>query len=300
MTASLPILLAKAIRVHQWPKNLLVFLPALASQKFGDTQLFVASLEGFLAFCLTASAIYLINDLLDVGHDRQHAAKRFRPFAAAALSPVWGYALAPVLLGAAASIGWHLPTSFLVTLACYVVLALAYSAWLKRILMLDVIVIAIFFGLRVIAGYEATGLDYSVWLLSFTQFLFISFAFLKRDIELASLKFKRDDAPGRGYLAQDRVVIAGFGVASGLISILVLNLYIDSDIVVTLYRAPWVLWLACPIIGYGLGRLWILANRGLIDDDPLTFVLRDPVSYILGLCLALVGLAARFGFPFAG
>lgn len=300
MTASFPVLLASAIRLHQWPKNLLVFLPALASQKFGEVQLFVASFEGFLAFCLTASAVYLINDLVDVEHDRQHPVKRFRPFAAATLSPAWGHVLAPLFLVAAVIIGLNLPWAFLVTLFCYVLLALAYSAVLKRVLMLDVIVIAIFYGLRVIAGYEATGLEYSVWLLSFTQFLFVSFAFLKRDIELASLEFERSDAPGRGYLAQDRIVIGGFGIASGLISILVLNLYLNSEIVAELYRAPWILWLACPILGYGLGRLWILANRGLIDDDPLKFVLRDPVSYVLGASLAVVGLAARFGFPFPG
>jgi 4-hydroxybenzoate polyprenyltransferase len=235
-----------------------------------------------------------------VEHDRQHKVKRFRPFAAATLAPAWGFVLAPLFIAAAIFIARNLPWGFLVTLVCYVVLAIAYSAGLKRVLILDVIVIATFYSLRVIAGYEATGLDYSIWLLSFTQFLFVSFAFLKRDIELASLKSKRSDAPGRGYLAQDRLVIAGFGIASGLISILVLNLYIDSKIVAELYREPWVLWLACPILGYGLGRLWILANRGLIDDDPVKFVLRDPVSYVLGLAIALVGLTVRFGFPFHG
>jgi 4-hydroxybenzoate polyprenyltransferase len=190
-------------------------------------------------------------------------------------------------------LGW----SFLAVLGCYTLLALAYSAGLKRILVLDVVVIALLFGLRVIAGYAATGLDYSVWLLSFTQFLFFSLALMKRDIELATLRTDRADGTGRGYLLRDRNVIGSAGVASGLISILVFSLYVNSDVVRQLYRDPWILWLACPILAYGVGRIWILANRDIVDADPVMFVLRDPVSYVLGGCLALVALAAKFGLP---
>ena len=161
-SASRPFLLAKAMRIHQWPKNLLVFLPALASQRFGDIDLFVSSLQGFLAFCLAASAVYLVNDLWDIAHDRQHPTNCARPFASAALSPSWGYLFAPSFLVAAIIVASGLPISFLITLVFYVLLALAYSAWLKQIIMLDVIVIAMFYGIRVIAGYEATGLAYSV------------------------------------------------------------------------------------------------------------------------------------------
>jgi 4-hydroxybenzoate polyprenyltransferase len=179
-------LLAQAIRIHQWPKNLLVFLPALASQKFGEVSLFGASLVAFVAFCLTTSAVYLINDVVDLKTDRNHPAKRLRPFASGALSTTWCYFLAPTLLILAVLIALRLGWSFLAVLGCYTLLALAYSAGLKRILVLDVVVIALLFGLRVIAGYAATGLDYSVWLLSFTQFLFFSLALMKRDIELPS------------------------------------------------------------------------------------------------------------------
>jgi len=288
------------MRIHQWPKNLLVFLPAVTSQRFHDYFLFLASLKAFLAFCATASAVYLINDVADLAHDRQHPAKRLRPFAAGTLSTKWCFALIPVLIGAAIVIGFDLGQSFLVVPALYAALAIAYSAGLKRILMLDVIVIAVFYSLRVVAGYEATHLDYSVWLISFTQFLFVSLAFMKRDIELATLKETGANASGRGYQIKDRSVIGALGVSSGLLSILVLSLYIDSPIVRELYRHPWVLWLACPIIGYGVGRIWILANRGMVDEDPVTFVLRDPVSYVLVGCLVLVALVAKFGIPMAG
>lgn len=292
--------LARAMRVHQWPKNLLVFLPALASQEFDDPRLFFAALKAFLAFCAIASAVYLINDLADLEHDRQHRAKRHRPFAAGTLSTRWCYVLVPILIGATIVIGLDLGRSFLVVLLVYALLAVAYSAGLKRIMMLDVIVIAVFYGLRVVAGYEATQLDYSIWLISFTQFLFISLAFMKRDIELATLKKTREDSAGRGYVRHDRSVIGAFGISSGLISVLVLSLYIDSHVVKELYRHPWVLWLACPIIGYGVGRIWILANRGEVDEDPVAFVLRDPVSYVLGGCLAVVALIAKFGLPAPG
>lgn len=292
--------LARAMRVHQWPKNLLVFLPALTSQEFDEPRLFLAALKAFLAFCAIASAVYLINDLADLEHDRQHKAKRHRPFAAGTLSTRWCYVLVPILIGVTIVIGLDLGRSFLVVLVVYALLAVAYSAGLKRIMMLDVIVIAVFYGLRIVAGYEATHLEYSVWLISFTQFLFISLAFMKRDIELATLKKTREGAAGRGYVRQDRSVIGAFGIASGLISILVLSLYIDSHVVKELYRHPWVLWLACPIVGYGVGRIWILANRGVVNEDPVAFVLRDPVSYVLGGCLALVALVAKFGLPAPG
>lgn len=292
--------LTRAMRIHQWPKNLLVFLPAVTSQRFHDYFLFLASAKAFLAFCATASAVYLINDLADLAHDRQHPAKRLRPFAAGTLSTKWCYVLIPVLVGAAAVIGLDLGQSFLVVLALYAVLGVAYSAGLKRILMLDVIVIAVFYSLRVVAGYEATHLDYSVWLISFTQFLFISLAFMKRDIELATLKETGANGSGRGYQAEDRGVITALGVASGLLSILVLSLYIDSPVVKELYRHPWVLWLTCPVVGYGVGRIWILAHRGDVDEDPVAFVLRDPVSYVLVGALALVALAAKFGIPVTG
>jgi 4-hydroxybenzoate polyprenyltransferase len=297
---SLLLALARAVRVHQWPKNLLVFLPAVTSQRFHETFLFVVSAKAFLAFCATASAVYLVNDVADLAHDRRHPAKRLRPFAAGSLSTRWCFVLIPLLAGMAIAIGVSVGRSFLVVLALYTALAIAYSAGLKRVLMLDVIVIAVFYSLRVLAGYEATQLDYSVWLISFTQFLFISLALMKRDIELATLEGAGANASGRGYRAEDRGVITALGVSSGLLSILVLSLYIDSPLVKEFYRHPWVLWLTCPIVGYGVGRIWILANRGLIDEDPVSFVLRDPVSYVLVGALALVALAARFGLPMGG
>ncbi len=290
--------LAQAIRVHQWPKNLLVFVPVLASPKMGDLALLRDSLVAFIAFCFAASAIYLINDAFDIDHDRKHPTKRLRPFAAGTLAIGWCYILAPAFIILSFAIGFGLGLSFLAVLVVYTVLALAYSAGLKRALALDVIVIALLYELRVIAGYEATGLVYSVWLLSFTQSLFLSLALMKRDIELATLQVERAAGTGRGYMLRDRNVIVSAGIASGLISILVFSLYIESNVAAELYRSPRALWLACPILAYGVLRIWMLANRDAVQSDPVLFVLRDPVSYVLSLSLAIVGLAARFGFPF--
>ncbi len=287
--------LGNVMRIRQWPKNLLVFVPLLASHRVFDTVLLARACTAFLAMCLIASAVYIVNDLLDVDSDRRHRSKRLRPFAAGTLPVAWGLVavalLVPAALALAAALSWNAAA----VLVLYFLLTLAYSLSLKRIVMLDVTLLAVFFGIRVILGYEATDLAYSVWLLAFTQFLFMSLALMKRDIELAGLTSETDLAPGRGYRASDRSLIATMGVTSGLMSVLVFSLYIDSDVISAYYQAPWLLWLVCPVLAYGIGRIWLLAQRGLVDDDPLMFLLGDRCSYLLGAIILAIALGAKFG-----
>ncbi len=253
-----------------------------------------AGVTAFLGFSLAASGGYVINDLLDREADRNHPNKRNRPFAAADLSPAVGYVLAPVLLATAVVIAAMLRShDFLALLLLYIVLTTAYSAYLKRVAVLDVLLLAGLYTLRVLAGIAATGVRFSTWLLAFAMFLFLSLAFLKRHGELAAIA---PDSPAtsrrRGYLPSDLPWLRTMGTASGYLAVLVLALYLNSDQVAVLYRKPAVLFLVCPLLLFWTGRMWLLAHRGLIHEDPIVASASDPASYIVGVLVALVLFAA--------
>jgi 4-hydroxybenzoate polyprenyltransferase len=286
--------LVDALRIHQWSKNLLLFVPIVLDHRLFDGPVVVSALVAFLVFCCAASAGYVLNDLLDLKADRWHPLRRRRPFAAGTLSPAAGITLAVLLLALAFPLAaGTLPRRFLGVLILYVLLTLAYSLVLKRVPVLDVILLAGFYTLRVLAGLAATGVRFSTWLLAFSTFLFLSLAFVKRYAELARLPTNGEAAiPRRGYLASDRAWMESMGSASGYLSVLVLALYISSDEVVALYGRPMVLWLLCPLLLYWVGRTWLLAHRGRMHDDPIVATLRDPVSYAVGAAVVAVLLAA--------
>jgi 4-hydroxybenzoate polyprenyltransferase len=244
----------------------------------------------FVAFCCAASSAYVLNDLVDLEADRRHPTKRARPFASGALRPAVGLALVPLLLAVALGIGWSsLPRAFTVLLALYVVLTSAYSLYLKRIAVLDVLLLAGLYTLRVLAGIAAAQVRFSTWLLAFAMFLFLSLAFLKRYTEVNAMDgAATEQVRRRGYQRGDREWLGSMGSASGYLSVLVLALYINSDQVVALYRLPLALWLACPLLLFWIGRMWLLAYRGKIHDDPIVAAVRDPASYLIGLLVALV------------
>jgi 4-hydroxybenzoate polyprenyltransferase len=244
----------------------------------------------FVAFCCVASSAYVLNDIVDVEADRRHSTKRFRPFAAGVLSPTFGLVFAPALLAIAFVLSWRtLPASFVGLLALYVVLTGAYSLYLKRVAVLDVILLAGLYTLRVLAGIAAADVRFSTWLLAFSTFLFLSLAFLKRYTEVSAM----DGAPTervrrRGYLRADREWLGSMGGASGYLSVLVLALYINSEQVMALYRRPLALWLICPLLLFWIGRMWLLAHRGRVHDDPIVATVRDPASYAVGALVAAV------------
>lgn len=271
----------KALRPHQWAKNLLVFAPLVLAHLVLDTEAILRSLLAFAAFCLAASSVYVVNDLVDLQEDRRHPEKKRRPFASGELSVRHGLLLAPALLAGAAGVSSLLPLEFGAVLAVYYVLSLAYSLRIKRMLLWDVILLAGLYTMRIVAGSAALELPRSVWLLAFSIFLFFSLANVKRYVELKRSGSSRGLVDrGRNYAAVDLETISQFGVASGLVSVLVLALYIDSATVKGLYGHPEVIWLICPILLYLVTRIWIMARRDELPDDPVVFLIKDGRSQI--------------------
>jgi 4-hydroxybenzoate polyprenyltransferase len=283
-----------ALRVHQWVKNLLVFVPILLDHRWSDPDVMRRGLIAFVAFCLAASGGYVVNDLLDLEADRHHPAKRDRPFASSTLPVALGMALAPLLLLSAVVIGaTRLPEDFLGLLLLYIVLTIAYSAHLKRIAVLDVLLLAGLYTLRVLAGVAASGVRFSTWLLAFAMFLFLSLAFIKRHAEILALApDQHATSRRRGYLAGDVPWLDTMGSTSGYLAVLVLALYLNSDDVMSLYRKPSVLFLICPLLLFWTSRMWLQAHRGQIHEDPIVAAARDPASYIVAGLVALVLYAA--------
>ncbi|PVX82296.1 4-hydroxybenzoate polyprenyltransferase [Paraburkholderia unamae] len=279
--------LSKSLRLHQWLKNLLIFVPLLAAHKLDRPELVIAALLAFVAFGLCASSVYLLNDLLDLEDDRHHPTKRKRPFASGALPLTWGIALFPVLLACAFALtALFLPLRFGAVLVGYYVLTLAYSMYLKRQVMVDVVVLAMLYTIRIVAGSAAIGAHLTFWLLAFSMFIFLSLALVKRYAELHSMQARGlVKTRGRGYVLSDLPLISSLGTASGYLSVLVLAMYIQDGNTAKLYRHAQVIWLACPLLLYWVSRTWIIAHRGLMHDDPIVFAARDRVSLaVVALC----------------
>lgn len=283
----------KALRLHQWMKNLLLFLPLLGAHQIFDPALVTKAIVAFFAFGFCASSVYVVNDLMDLEADRHHPRKRLRPFAAGALSPLAGVAVAGLLLVAALAIAYAVAPLFLAWLLAYFAVTVAYTFALKRKEIVDALSLAALYTLRIIAGGAAVGIAASFWLLAFSLFLFLSLAFVKRYSELlVMLEQGRDEAKGRGYRADDLPLIQTLGVVSGFAAVLVLALYINGESVLALYQRPEVMWLTVPILLYWITRVWIKTHRGLMHDDPVLFALKDRVSILSGAMFLAVMWAA--------
>jgi 4-hydroxybenzoate polyprenyltransferase len=280
----------KALRVHQWAKNALIFVPVAAAHLLGDASVLAQALIAFVAFSLCASSVYLLNDMLDLEADRQHHSKCNRPFAAGTLSLMFGLLTAPLLLVAAVLISaMLLPAKFLVVLAAYYVVTLAYSFSLKRMVMIDVLTLAGLYTVRIVAGAAATNIELSFWLLMFAIFIFLSLAIVKRYAELHVMKQQgKLKAKGRGYQVEDLSLLQSLGGASGYLSILVLALYLNTPDIVRMYSHPKTVWLLVPIMLYWISRIWMQTHRGNMHDDPLVYALKDRISLITGVAAAVV------------
>jgi 4-hydroxybenzoate polyprenyltransferase/phosphoserine phosphatase len=290
--------LRSALRIHQWAKNLLIFVPVITAHRVLDPHSMASAGLAFAAFCLCASCVYIINDMLDLEADRRHDSKRRRPFAAGTLPLTAGFALIPCLLAGAGIVASLLPGAFIAVLALYFTLTLAYSLYLKRKLLLDVFALSALYTIRIVAGHTATGIAFSAWLLSFAIFFFISMAFIKRVSELRNLRSAGGQTPhGRSYQPTDLEQLNIFGVASGFLSALVFAFYINSDAVLPLYRHPPVLWLMCPLLLYWMSRIWIVSSRGNLNEDPILFAIKDRVTYYVAIVSALLLLVASRDWP---
>jgi 4-hydroxybenzoate polyprenyltransferase len=285
--------LRRAIRVPQWAKNILLFVPLLLAHSHLDRTRLLNTLLAFVAFCFTASATYIVNDLLDIEADRHHARKRRRPFAAGDIAAASGILLVLLLLAAAAACLFFLPAAFAFWLAVYFVTTLAYSFYLKRVPLVDVIVLAALYTVRIVAGGAASQVEISPWLGGFSLFFFLSLAIVKRYSELHNLQIRGlTPANQRGYVVADLDQLRSFGTASGYAAVVVFTLYINSPAVVGLYVHPGRLWLLAPLLIFWISRVWLLAARGQLDDDPVIFAITDRVSLLLGLLTVLVLLGS--------
>jgi 4-hydroxybenzoate polyprenyltransferase/phosphoserine phosphatase len=284
--------MVKAVRLHQWAKNLLIFVPLLCSHALSQAKLLTA-LAAFFCFSLTASSAYIVNDLVDIEADRRHPGKLQRPFAAGDLSAIAGVAIAAIFLGAGLFGAAMLPGKFLAWELIYLAATLAYSLLLKRFALVDVLVLSGLYSLRLLAGGSVTQTPISHWLAGFSMFLFLSLAIVKRFAELENLRAANDlPKNDRGYLVTDLDQLRSFGTASAYAAVVVFAIYITGPDVVGLYHKPRLLWLSVPLITLWLNRVWLLASRGKLDEDPVAFALTDPMSQIIALAVLVVALIA--------
>lgn len=287
------LLLLKALRPKQWVKNILLFVPLVTAHQWNSGAMVGKALLSFLAFGLCASSNYLLNDLFDLAADRQHEKKRFRPFASGLLPIHWGLIAMPLALVAGIACALLTLAGFLIYLGVYLACAVFYSARLKREVLADVLLLAALYDLRIMAGGAAVGVPISEWLLAFSMFLFLSLALVKRYSELNAVRARDGSAnSGRGYRTGDLELLLALGTGSGYLSVLVLALYVNSPEVRALYSRPHLLWLMCPVFLYWISRVWLLAHRGEMDEDPVIFALEDKMSYLAGAAAAAVMLAA--------
>jgi len=286
----------KLMRTYQWLKNMLIFLPILAAHQL-DRDSIIAGLLGFFSFSLVASSVYVFNDLVDLGHDRSHPRKRFRPLAAGDLSIANALLLMPVLLLFGFGIGAVLGFSFVLVLALYLILTTLYSFTFKTIAVLDIVLLGALYSLRVFAGGVGSDIKLSFWLIAFSTLFFLALAAVKRQAELIdTLQRGADHLAGRGYKTSDLPIINMVGLVSGFAAVQVLALYVNSEKVQELYKTPEALWGVCCILLYWVIRIVFVTNRGLMTDDPILFTVKDKVSYaclILMSAFLLIGVGSE-------
>ena len=283
----------KAIRIHQWLKNLLIFVPLLASHQLLNSQSLFNAFLAFVAFGCCASGVYVLNDLLDLDSDRAHPRKRKRPFASGALPTSQGIFVAPLLTVVGFSLAAFVSKYFLAVLLIYYSLTLAYSFRLKKVVMVDVLLLATLYTIRIIAGAAAIRMIPSFWLLAFSMFIFLSLALVKRYAELHDANISgKQKASGRGYAVDDLPLLQSLGASAGYLAVLVLAMYINSEEALRLYSKPMLLWMLCPVLLFWVSRLWIITHRGNMHDDPIVFAAKDKVSLVVGLLFAVILVGA--------
>jgi 4-hydroxybenzoate polyprenyltransferase/phosphoserine phosphatase len=282
----------RALRIHQWAKNVLLGVPILTAHAFAFSAI-AEIVTAFSAFGLVASATYLLNDLLDLVSDRHHPSKRKRPFAAGDIGLASGVLGMIITFGAGFGLAVQLSGHFLFTLLAYLGLTISYSFYFKRIVLIDVLLLASLYTIRIVAGAYAIEVPLSSWLLGFSMFIFLSLALVKRCTELMAMqRLSRETIKGRDYRVSDYAMLSAMGVASGYISILVLALFISSPESVGKYTYPVLLWLLCPLMAYWVSRLWLKTSRGEMHDDPLIFSLKDQASWIVFIMMMMVTLVS--------
>ncbi len=280
----------RAIRINQWVKNILLFIPLITSHKIAEFDLILKLVYAFISFSLCASSVYILNDILDIESDRLHPNKKDRPFAAGLMQIKTGLFFVPIFLAGSLVIAtYFLSALFSVAICFYFGITTAYSLYFKRLFLIDVLILAGLYTFRVFAGGLAVNITISTWLLAFSMFFFLSLAFLKRYSELSIMQILNHQYNnGRSYLVEDKNLLQSIGPICGYFSILILLLYINSSQVILLYEEPTVLWLVIPFFLYWITRIWFLAQRGEMQDEPLVFTVKDPISYIVWIIILII------------
>jgi len=288
-----PIIILKSLRIHQWVKNLLIFVPFLLAFKQVEPSQGFVLVVAFFAMSLCASASYIFNDLMDFESDRLHPLKKNRPIASGQMSKPFAYGLLIISLAAGLGLSLTLSTDFQLILLAYLLITVSYSLLLKSIVLLDVIILGALYTIRILAGIYAANVALSFWILVFSMFLFISLAMLKRFSELYNLRLRDEEtASGRGYISKDLELVSSLGSASGLIAVLIIVLYIHDPITLNKFAHPEWLWLILPALLYWVSRMWLIAHRGNMNEDPVLYAIHDRPSYVVGLiCIIAVLLA---------
>ncbi|MEO1251522.1 MAG: UbiA family prenyltransferase [Pseudomonadota bacterium] len=285
----------KALRLHQWSKNVLLFVPLMLSHSYFNLDAVLSVLAGFFIVSVAASGTYIVNDLADLSADRRHPTKKERPFAAGRLPVLQGAIVAAMLILLSITAGFALSIPFGVTLLTYLATTFAYSFRLKRVVLLDVILLSALFTLRIFMGIALVGAGVSIWLIAFSCFFFYAMSLAKRHVELINRSAEGDAAliPGRGYRVGDWPVTLAHGVAATAGAIIIIVMYLSQEAFPSgLYSEPSWLWATPVLIAAWTQRIWLLAHRGELDDDPVSFALRDPISIIMGVALAVFFVAA--------
>lgn len=288
----------KAIRIHQWVKNLLVLVPLLLAHEVSDADKLFAVVIAFVAFCLLASGNYLINDLLDRENDRRHPHKCHRPIASGKIAPSQAVIVAIVMIVTATSMAVSVSWWLFAILGGYLALTIAYSLWLKRVVLVDVFVLSSLYTIRVVAGGIAASVMVSPWFLAFSIFIFLSLGLVKRYAELCEVSAETDSRQeemnfGRGYTPRDLSVLGIQGIAAGYAAVVILSLYINDPASTLVYQYPEYLWGIVIIMLYWVSRIWLLTYRGQMHHDPITFAITDKQSLLAGLlCVLVVAFAS--------
>jgi len=284
----------KEIRIYQWLKNLLIFFPLLLAHEITDSDKWISAVIAFLSFSLCASFVYLTNDLLDLESDRHHPRKCNRPIAAGNLSVGSAIVFSPIFLLLSFLLSFlFLPLNFTITLFIYLILTIFYSFLFKRIYLIDIILLASLYTIRLVGGAYAVTVNISYWLLAFSMFIFLSLAIVKRYTELiVMIEDNKTYSKGRGYSISDMSLLSNIGITSGFISVLVFILYVNSEEIRRLYHNPEFLWPVAICILIWIVRMWFIAHRGLMHDDPIVFMSKDKISYVIVFVILLLIIGA--------
>ncbi len=283
----------RVLRIHQYLKNLLLFVPLIAAHQINQPESLRLLMLAFVSFSLCASSVYIVNDLIDLESDRLHPNKHRRPFSSGLIPITYGLILAPILLIVSFVLAGFMESHFFKCLSIYFILSSAYSLRLKRYALIDCFMLAALYTLRVVAGAIVIDVPLSFWLIAFSVFFFLSLAFVKRYAEMSTqISHGKENLHGRGYYVNDALLIQGLGITSGFASVLVLALYLNSEAVVRLYAAPQIMWLAIPLLLFWISWIWMKAHRGEMHDDPIIFAIKDKISRAIGVFLFLIFIGA--------